>query len=432
MKWVRQLLEGQYRRIGRFSLLVVLLTGACSNPAVDFLPGGSIDPDASSARSLGLDLAFPNVHGERMTHFAYPDDETNRLFVALQEGTILVFPNEKNANAQVFLDITGRVSNRGHEEGLLGLAFDPHFTQNGYLYVYYSAVSPEFSDSKLDNLIGDQENRKSVVSRFSIDSEDPYRARVETEKILLEVEQPYSNHNGGNLVFGPDDYLYIGLGDGGSRGDPHGHGQNKRSLLGSILRIDVRGLGARDPYLIPQDNPFIGELGTREEIWAYGFRNPWKFTFDRGTGQLWVADVGQDHYEEVNIVRSGNNYGWNLMEGFHCYPNVVVDCDRIGLSNPIVEYSHQEGCSAIGGYVYRGSRIDFLQGAYIYGDWCSGKIWALWTDNSRIPKSQLLIDSSMRISAFGEDRDGELYILSLVGNIYRFSITNRYARMSPE
>ena len=353
---------------------------------------------------MDVERAFPAISFDRMVNMAYPDDGTNRLFLALQPGRIMVFPNEQNtASASVFLDIRKLVNDRGNEEGLLGLAFDPDYTSNGYFYVYYSASGP----------------RRSIISRFTVSTGDPNIADGDSERIILEIPQPFSNHNGGQIIFGSDGYLYIGLGDGGSRNDPRLNGQNPSTLLGTILRIDVSSVDSDGVYTVPSDNPFVGQGGgARGEIWAYGLRNPWRFTFDRETGDLWAADVGQNRFEEVDIIKPGRNYGWNIMEGFHCF-QPSNECNKNGLELPIIEYGRDGGCSITGGYVYRGSRLPSLYGAYIYGDFCSGKIWALRYDGNQITEERQLIDSDLRISSFGEDQTGELFILAFDGKIYR-------------
>ena len=336
-----------------------------------------------------------------MVHLTYPDDDGDRLFAVLQPGRVMVFVNDRSvSSAETFLDIRDQVHDRGGEEGLLGMAFDPEFVSNGHLYVYYTASPP----------------KRSVISRFTVAGAG--KADPSSELIVLEVPQPYSNHNGGHLVLGPDRYLYIGLGDGGRAGDPQDNGQDPSTLLGTILRIDVATLDSDGRYAIPPDNPFVGRGGAREEVWAYGFRNPWRFSFDRLTGDLWAADVGQNSFEEIDIVRPGSNYGWNLMEGLHCF--ATSDCDRGGLELPVFEYGREGGCSVTGGYVYRGSRLASLYGAYVYGDFCSGKIWALRYDGAGVTEQMEIVDSTLNISAFGEDRSGELYILSFDGFIYRF------------
>ena len=352
---------------------------------------------------MAVERAFPNLSFSRMVHLTYPDDGTDRLFLALQPGQVLVFENDPGVGeADTFLDIREAVSNRGNEEGLLGLAFDPRYRLNGYFYVYYSAFPP----------------RRSVISRFSVSASNPNRADPASERVVLEVPQPYSNHNGGHLLFGPDGYLYVGLGDGGKAGDPHENGQDRSTLLGSILRIDVSGIGPEGKYAVPPDNPFAGQGGgAREEIWAYGLRNPWRFTFDRQTGEMWAGDVGQNRYEEIDIIKPGRNYGWNVMEGMHCFG--ARDCDKTGLEQPVTEYGRDGGCSVTGGYVYRGDRLSSLFGAYIYGDFCSRKIWALRHDGNRVTEQIQIVDSPLSISAFGEDQAGELYILSFDRKMYR-------------
>lgn len=344
-----------------------------------------------------------------MVHLTYPEDGTNRLFLVLQPGRIIVFPNNDETTPQLtFLDISARVSTKGNEEGLLGLAFDPEYSTNGFFYVYYSADSP----------------RRSVISRFSVSEKNPNQADPTTELIILEIPQPFKNHNGGHLVFGPDGYLYVGLGDGGSAGDPHGNSQNLATLLGSIIRIDVALAGSELPYRIPSDNPFVGHGdNAREEIWAYGLRNPWRFNFDSVTGHLWAGDVGQNKYEEVNIIQPGLNYGWNILEGLHCYQSSKESCEHENFEPPIIEYSQKSnGCSVTGGFVYRGSHLTYLSGAYIYGDFCSGKIWALRYDGARVTEHLKLADSGTSISAFGEDQHGEIFILSFDKKIYKMEI----------
>jgi glucose/arabinose dehydrogenase len=255
------------------------------------------------------------------------------------------------------------------------------------------------------------------LSRFSLDQENTEVADPESEVIIMEVEQPYSNHNAGQLAFGPDGYLYVALGDGGSAGDPLGNGQNLTTLLGSILRIDVNGLSGPGDYGIPADNPFVGVEGAREEIWAYGLRNPWRFSFDLQTGLLWAGDVGQSSWEEIDIITKGANYGWNIMEGSHCY-SPATGCNQSELTLPVVEYDHSQGCSVTGGYVYRGDQIASFQGYYIYGDYCSGNIWALAYDGSVVTENILLVDSGLSITSFGEDLAGNLYILDRQGGVY--------------
>jgi glucose/arabinose dehydrogenase len=368
--------------------------------------GGQGNVYADELKPQELENAFPNLSFDRMVHLADPGDGTGRLWVVLQPGTVEVFPNDTAASSsEVFLDITARVSDVGLEEGLLGLAFDPGYAANGYFYVYYSAANP----------------RRSLVSRFSMSSDDPDRADPESELVILEVMQPFSTHNGGTLAFGADGYLYIGLGDGGSGGDPLGHGQNTASFLGSFLRIDVSGASSQERYRIPSDNPFVGAGGgVREEIWAYGFRNPWKFSFDPVTDELWAGDVGQDSYEEIDIIKGGRNYGWNVMEGLHCFPP-GESCDQTGLEPPVFEYSTpSESCAIIGGHVYRGPRLPDLVGAYIYTDYCSGRIWGLRYNGSTVTDHAVLATTDPFTTALSVDSDGRLFILSSDTHIYGF------------
>ena len=357
----------------------------------------------ANGHGFELEVTSPDLIFERMVFVTHPGDGSNRLFLVLQSGCILVISNEeRDSFPKVFLDIRDRVNRSGNEQGLLGLAFDPNYANTGYFYVYYSATGVS----------------RSVVSRFTVSSDDGNFAHENSEEVILEVDQPFSNHNGGSILFGPDGYLYIGLGDGGAGGDPGGRSQNTEILLGSILRIDPSSASSTNNYTIPEDNPYIGVRGFREEIWAYGFRNPWRFSFDAETGNLWVGDVGQSRWEEINIVKKGLNYGWNIMEGSQCF-RPTVGCSKIGLEFPIVEYANPEsGCSVTGGYVYRGSLLPDLYGFYIYGDFCSGNIWALHYNGQEVTDHFLVVDSNLQISSFGEDQEGELYILSFNGRIY--------------
>ncbi|MDD1778043.1 MAG: PQQ-dependent sugar dehydrogenase [Candidatus Helarchaeota archaeon] len=326
-------------------------------------------------------------------------DSTNRCFVLEQGGIIKVFENNQTTTSyEIFLNITSQVATGG-ELGLLGFVFHPNFSLNGYFYVDYTASDP----------------LRTVISRFKVDDSLPNKANASSELIILEVIQPYTNHKGGQLAFGPDDgYLYIAMGDGGSGGDPLGNAQNRSSLLGKILRIDV---DAGLPYAIPIDNPFRNNsLGYREEIWAYGLRNPWRFSFDTETGWLWTGDVGQGSWEEIDIIQGGKNYGWNIMEGFECYNS--PSCNITGLVLPIFSYGRSSGHSIIGGFIYRGSELGWLNGRYIYGDFVFGTIWALEYDGSQAINS-LLIDTDLLITSFGLDQDNELFICAYNGIIYK-------------
>ena len=329
--------------------------------------------------------------------------QTGQALITEQDGRIWISSgaNLDDATVSETLNITDPVSSRRSEEGLLGLALDP--SDDSLLYVYYSAARP----------------RRSVVSRFTLASDrsaiDPH-----SELVILDVEQPYANHNGGQIAFGPDGYLYIGLGDGGSAGDPLGNGQNPSTLLGSILRIDVAQAAPGRPYAIPPDNPFASG-GGRAEIWAYGLRNPWRFSFDRDTGDLWTGDVGQNRWEEIDLIRRGGNYGWNVLEGSHCFA-IRDGCQREGMTPPVWEYSLSgEPCSVIGGYVYRGNAIPSLRGAYIYGDYCSGNIFALRHANGHVTQHAQLADTNLRIMSFAQDNAGELYLLTQKSGIHRLA-----------
>ncbi len=354
-----------------------------------------------------LEKAFPNLKFNEPLFLTYSPDNSNNIFVVQRGGKILSFSNKSGTkNYNVFLDLSDKVVTNGSEQGLLGLAFHPDFKKNGFFYVNYIASNPE----------------RTVIARFHVkqgptDKSIPVR---ETEKILMEIEQTYANHNGGMIDFGPDSYLYIGMGDGGSGGDPQGNGQNPKALLGSILRIDVnKGQNGKN-YSIPHDNPFYkNKDGFREEIWAKGIRNPWRFSFDKKTGKLWVADVGQNNYEEVNIIEKGKNYGWNIMEGFHCYKTSF--CNKENMSLPVIEYEHSKGYSVTGGYVYRGKLLPELQGSYIYGDFGSGNIWELRYDN-KVISNKILLNSGLNISSFGIDQNNEIYLLDYMsGVVYKLS-----------
>jgi uncharacterized protein (TIGR03437 family) len=325
-------------------------------------------------------------------------DGSNRLFVVEQAGRIRILRNGVVA-ATPFLDITSRVLCCG-EQGLLSVAFPPDYATSGQFYVYY-----------VDRL------SYVVIARYRVGA-SPDVANPVSESVLLRINHAFApNHNGGQLAFGPDGYLYIGTGDGGGGGDPLGNGQNPSTLLGKLLRIDVRA----PTYTTPASNPMVNQPGARPEIWAYGLRNPWRFSFDRSTGALYIADVGQGLYEEVDFQPAGDpggeNYGWNIMEGFHCYAQ--AGCNQSGLTLPVTEYPHSGGdCSVTGGYVYRGGRYVSLQGVYLYADYCTGRIRGL-TRNGVVWRSDLLLTPGFLISTFGQDEAGELYLANYgSGEIY--------------
>jgi glucose/arabinose dehydrogenase len=333
-----------------------------------------------------------------LTHV--PGDSA-RLFVVERSGGVMIVRGG-SVLPTPFLDIGGRVLSGG-ERGLLGLAFHPRYADNGQFFVYYT------------NSAGN-----STLSRFGV-SANPDSANPSSESVLLTVDQPYTNHNGGMLAFGPDGMLYVGLGDGGSGGDPLGHGQDSTTLLGTILRIDVDG---GTPYGIPADNPFVNDTAAADEIWAYGVRNPWRFSFDRLVGDLYIADVGQNQWEEIDLQLAssggGENYGWNVMEGAHCYN--AQTCNETGLVLPVVEYSHGEGCSVTGGYVYRGTALSGMTGRYFYGEYCVGWIRSFRLDGGEAtdPMDHSSdLGTVLQLASFGEDARGELYVVSLGGSVYR-------------
>jgi glucose/arabinose dehydrogenase len=334
-----------------------------------------------------------------------PKDNTKRLFICEQTGKIKIIKNGKILE-KPFLDLKNKLDNIGKvysEKGLLGIAFHPKYKSNGRFFVYYSAP---LNEAGYDH--------KSIIAEYKVSS-DADVAGPASQTIIMEIKQPESNHNGGHLVFGPDGFLYIGLGDGGGAGDQHGsigNGQNLGTILGKILRINV---DSKKPYSVPADNPFVKDKNAQPEIWAYGLRNPWRFSFDRKTGLLFCADVGQDKWEEIDIILKGKNYGWRIMEGNHCY-NPSVNCNTKGLEPPIAEYGHEKGISVTGGYVYRGKNVPFLVGKYVFADW-KGNMFYLegaqgkWTLNEMPIEGKKNNDLDINVNSFGEDEGGELYML---------------------
>jgi len=353
--------------------------------------------------------AFPNLTFVDPVGIHHSGDGTNRIFVVEQEGRIKVFNNDSNTSiSQTFLDIRSIVDQDGGytEEGLLGLAFHPNYEQNGYFYVNYTDYNP----------------KRNVIARYSVDPDNPNEADYFSSEILLEVNQPYNNHNGGQMEFGNDGYLYISFGDGGSAGDPQNNGQDLSTLLSTIIRIDVNNQSNNMNYSIPFDNPFIDNQSARPEIFAYGLRNVWRFSFDSETNFLWAADVGQNEWEEIDIIHPGLNYGWNEMEASHCYPS-GSNCNPDQFELPVWEYAlYVDGvCSVTGGYVYRGNNIYTLRGKYIYGDWCTGDIWALYTNNNQNYINEEIIRTDINITSFGVDEYNELYFC---GNQRIFKLTS--------
>jgi len=339
---------------------------------------------------------------QRPVYLTHAGDE--RLFVVQQNGVIRIIQNG-NVIEEPFLNIRERVGIEGNEQGLLSVAFHPDYANNGYFYVNYT-----------------NNNFHTTVSRFQVSADNPNLVDSNSEEILFIIEQPYPNHNGGLVKFGPDGYLYIGMGDGGSQGDPQNNGQNAGTLLGAILRIDVDVPEGDAAYGVPASNPFISDENKRNEIWAIGFRNPWRFSFDRETNDLFIADVGQNEWEEVNFQpaasQGGENYGWNILEGTHCFRS--NSCDTTGLEMPIFEYNHREGgCSITGGYIYRGKQYPELDGNYLVGDFCSGLIWRLFPRPDGAWDSAIVLESGLDIASFGEDVDGELYVVSRERGVFQ-------------
>lgn len=325
--------------------------------------------------------------------------EDGRFYVVEQPGRVLLLESLADDVPDVVLDMRGQVEDRPNEAGLLGLAFDPRFAETSRVFLSYTRRGGG--------------GLESVVASASMAS-DGRSIDLASEQIILSVAQPFNNHNGGDIAFGPDGYLYVGFGDGGKRGDPLNNGQNLSTLLGAILRIDVHS-GA--PYAIPRSNPFRQQRDVRNEIFAYGLRNPWRFSFDRETGDLWVGDVGQSRVEEIDLVVAGGNYGWNIREGSKAFRR--GGGTSIGLTDPVTQYGHNLGCSVTGGYVYRGTEFADLNGVYLFGDFCSGRVWGLLPPKEgRRPVVELL-KADIHASSFGEANDGSLFILDLSGTIYQ-------------
>ena len=373
-------------------------TEAPAAPEVAFPPTVRLEP-------------FTRLDGQ-ITYLTHAGDGSGRTFLVEKVGRIWVVEANGDIRRTPFLDISDIVDSGPSERGLLSVAFDPNFAENGEFYVNFSSKEGD----------GD-----TVVARYQ--APDGQQADPATGVEVLRIDQPAANHNGGQLQFGPDGYLYIGMGDGGSAGDPWDNAENLQSLLGKMLRIKVSGEAT---YAIPPDNPFVGRDDARLEIWAYGLRNPWRFSFDRATGDMYIADVGQNKWEEVDFQPAdspgGEHYGWNTMEGNHCY-DPPEGCDTSGKVLPVWEYPHPEGCSITGGYVYRGQAYPQLTGLYFYGDFCSGKIYALRQDQDGAWESQPVLESGLNIASFGEDESGELYVLDLGGGVYRLAGEETGSRM---
>jgi glucose/arabinose dehydrogenase len=361
---------------------------------------------AAAALTLGFDTIATGL--SQPVFLTAAQGDPTRLFVVEKPGRIRVIRNGSLLPTP-FLDIVDSVTT-GEEQGLLGMAFAPDYAASGRFYVSYTSPN------------GILAGGTSVIARYLVSSSNPDVANPATGQTILTVDQPRNNHNGGMLAFGQDGYLYFGLGDGGSSGDPQGNGQDRTELLGSMLRIDVSGNGT---YTIPPSNPYFGSTSFRQELWNYGLRNPWRWSFDRQTGDLYIGDVGQGLYEEIDVQPAasagGENYGWNIMEGAHCYPPPGGGCDQTGLTLPVLEYDHNQGCAVVGGYVYRGSAIPELRGHYFYSDNCTSFMRSFRWTGSGITESRSWpsLETSVSVSSFGEDNAGELYVVDLGGRIYK-------------
>ena len=370
---------------------------------------------------LEFEPAFEKLKFDRCVVIAHPPDGTNRLFVAEQKGVVKWFEAKADSETVVqAVDLSEKVLSSGNEEGLLGMAFHPKFKTNHQVFLQYSTP-------KLGPKLGDKRKRypdtRNVISRFEMDAENK-KILPQTEKTILTIVQPFENHNGGVLQFGPDGYLYIGLGDGGSANDPTENGQDMMTFLGKFLRIDVDHQDPNKAYAVPKDNPFVGKEGCLPEIWSLGWRNPWGYHFDRKTGLLWSGDVGQDKWEEVNIVKKGGNYGWKIREAKHDFKGG----EGGPFEEPLAEHAHAakgstEGMNSLtGGCVYRGKRLPALDGIYLYGDFVTGVMMALKWDGSKVVENRKVFDFPLKqIAIFGEDRDGDVYWSTFTdGRLYRF------------
>ena len=384
-------------------VLLLFTIASCSNSSTGGNDDDNNPPDPPGDVSYQVENAFSNLSFNQPLDLQHPGDGSGRLFVVEREGTIQVFQNDASTSSTTtFLDIQSQVDDTG-EGGLLGLAFHPNFESNGLFYVNYTTGNPF----------------RTIISEFQVSGNDPGQADPNSEEILISINQPFSNHNAGQVRFGQDGFLYIATGDGGSGGDPEENAQDRTNLLGKILRIDVDGAENGNNYAIPNDNPFVGNnQGFSEEIFAYGLRNPYRFSFDAMNGDLWVGDVGQNRFEEIDLVENGDNLGWDIVEGNECF-EPMNGCDKTGLTDPIFVYEQDGSQSVTGGFVYRGPTLSELSGQYIFADFISGRIWALDISDLNNPESSELVDTDLQISGFGVDADNELYITAFDGTVYR-------------
>jgi len=405
-------------RPGVLALAALLGAVGCANGDATTSPSPpSVVPTASATSSrpaLSPDGATPTTAGPfdpaRLTlslevvaegldaplAIAHTNDGSGRIFVAEQRGTVRMV-QDGSVRGEPLLDIADRVRARG-EQGMLGIAFHPDFPADPRLFVDYTDRSGT-----------------TVVSSFPVDGE---RADATAETVILRIDQPYANHNGGAIAFGPDGYLYVATGDGGAGGDPHGFGQALDTHLGKILRLDIDASMGEATYSVPADNPFVDRTSARPEIWLTGLRNPWRMSFDRATGDLWIGDVGQNAWEEIDVARAGQgglNFGWNRVEGFDCFPPGNGSCETAGMTMPVAVYGHEFGCSVTGGVVYRGTQQPELAGGYLFADYCSGNVWLLDPAGDGPQDPFLALESRRSISSFGEDEAGEVYATDLSG-----------------
>jgi glucose/arabinose dehydrogenase len=396
-------------RLARFAVVVLAIGFIGGFLAIAIPSMTTIADSASPFVANTLDLEF-NVSLEQVgsgfeqpLYLTHAGDGSGRVFVVEKRGRVSLLEDGERVTP-AFLDIVSKVQSNGYEQGLLGLAFHPNYEENGFFFIYYT----------------DRQTNNQVVSRFTVSADDPNAADVNSEKEILRMEDPFGNHNGGHMLFGADGYLYIGTGDGGAAGDPLGAGQSTENLLGKILRIDVDN---GDPYGIPADNPFVNGGGA-PEVWHFGLRNPWRFSFDRQTQDMYIGDVGQNKYEEISLAPAGSkglNFGWNRMESFHCFP-FGNGCDQSGLTLPIAEYDHALGISVTGGYVYRGEAFPDMQGTYFYADFGSTKLWALRQNAEGRWENTELPSAGFAVSSFGEDEAGEIYLTDFsLGSIYKLN-----------